>query len=108
MKVSTEYRQALHDTRLALRYYNQERKYTQAHLTAWCDLAQELYPDTPQCLYADLRNAFVHGCLVGYEFVLVFSPPSCYDRLQADAFMSGVKHGEDVYADENYSDDEDY
>ena len=99
MTVITDYSEAVRDARLALRYNKQTRSYTKAQLEAWGELAQELHPDTATCLFADLRNAFVYGCLLGYEFIAVFGAPSCYDRLQADAFIAGVVHGENCYDD---------
>jgi hypothetical protein len=36
---------------------------------------------------------------MGYEFALVFDSPSCYDRLQADAYMAGVVTGEQCWSD---------
>lgn len=97
----TDYQQAVRDTRNALRYWKQTRTYTKAHFEAWCELAQDLYPDTNECLYADLRNAFVHGCLMGYECAIIFDAPSCYDRLQSDAYLEGVQHGENVWMSEH-------
>ena len=99
MTAITEYSQAVRDTRNALRYYKMPRTYTKAQLEAWGTLATTAYPDTQYCVNADLRTAFVHGCLMGYEFALVFDSPSCYDRLQADAYMAGVVTGEQCWSD---------
>lgn len=104
MTVITDYSQAVRDTRNMLRYYKEKRKYTKAHLEAWASLAQETHPDTENCVNADLRNAFVHGCLIGYEFPASFGAPRCYDRLQADCFMAGVAHGENCWLEEHEDD----
>lgn len=101
-----EYTTAQREARLALRHYDQPRTYTTAHFTAWCELADERYSDTPYCVNADLRTAFVKGCIFGYEFVLVYGSPSCYDRLQQDAFMDGVKHGENAWSEDHANDDD--
>lgn len=101
MSAITDYSEAVRDSRNALRYYKQVKTYTKAHLTAWGELARDRFTDTEFCVNADLRNAFVHGCIMGYEFPLVLSAPSCYDRLQADAYMEGVSHGEAVWGDEH-------
>lgn len=106
MTVITDYSQAVRDTRNALRYHKQPKTYTKKHLEAWGSLAQERYPDTNDCVNADLRNAFVHGCLLGYEFVLVLDSPSCYDRLQADAFIAGTCVGEVVWSNERPDEDD--
>lgn len=99
MTAITDYSEAVRDTRNALRYYKQTRSYTKSQFEAWGTLAQLAYPDTSDCLNSDLRNAFVHGCLMGYEFALVLEAPRCYDRLQGDAFMAGVVTGEDCWSD---------
>lgn len=88
-----------------LRQHEQTRTYTKSHFSAWCALADALYPDTHNCVNADLRLAFVRGCIYGYEFVLVFNAPHGYDRLQQDAFMDGVKHGEDAWSDAHADED---
>ena len=106
MTVTTDYTQAVRDTRNALRYYQQPKTYTKAHLESWGSLAQDMYPDTNDCVNLDLRNAFVHGCLLGYEFVLVLDSPRCYDRLQADAFTAGVVHGENCWGNEHPDEDD--
>lgn len=103
MTTTTDYAEALRDARNALRYWKQKRTYTKAHLQAWCELAEETHPDTG-CVNADLRNAYVHGCIMGYEFPAVFGAPRCYDRLQADAFMAGVAHGETCWMGEHEDD----
>ncbi len=99
MTVITDYSEAVRDTRNALRYYKMTRTYTKSQLESWGTLAQVTYPDTTDCVNADLRNAFVHGCMMGYEFPIVFDAPRCYDRLQADAYMAGVVTGEDCWLD---------
>jgi hypothetical protein len=106
MTVITDYSEAVRDTRNALRYHKQPRTYTKTHLQSWGALADETYPDTNNCVNLDLRNAFVHGCLMGYEFVFVFNAPSCYDRLQADAFIAGVVHGENCWSNEHPDEDD--
>ncbi len=106
MTVITDYSQAVRDTRNALRYHKQPRTYTKAHLEKWGEIAQMTYPDTNDCVNLDLRNAFVHGCLLGYEFVLVLDSPSCYDRLQADAFIAGVVTGEVCWSFEHRDEDD--
>lgn len=106
MTVITDYSEAVRDTRNALRYYKQPKTYTKAHLESWGSLAQFLFPDTKDCVNADLRNAFVHGCLMGYEFPIVLGAPRCYDRLQADSYMAGVVYGEDCWSDENPVEDD--
>ncbi|NBO55343.1 MAG: hypothetical protein EBU84_12300 [Actinobacteria bacterium] len=54
-------------------------------------LAQTTFPDD---VHRDLRVAFYCGALIGYEFCLVFDALPTMDRLQADAFFDGAKHGE--------------
>lgn len=109
MTVTSEYHEAQREARLALRHYQQTRTYSTARFTNWCELADELYSDTPWCVNADLRSAFVKGCIYGYEFILVLGSPTCYDRLQQDAFVAGVAHGEACWSEDHDSDDdEDY
>jgi hypothetical protein len=43
---------------------------------------------------------------LGYEFVLVLDSPSCYDRLQADAFIAGVVTGEVCWSFEHRDEDD--
>lgn len=100
MTVITDYSQAVRDARSALRYYKQTKTYTKSHLEAWSLTAHTLYPDTTDCSFADLRNCYVHGCIMGYEFALVFTAPMCYDRLQSDAFIAGVVDGENCWMEE--------
>lgn len=103
--MNAEYAKAQRDARLVLRHHQQTRSYTKKHFADWCALAGELYADTPVCVNADLRTAFVKGCIFGYEFVLVYGSPYGYDRLQQDAFMDGVCHGENAWSADHPNDD---
>jgi hypothetical protein len=66
-----------------------------------------LYPDTETVDNDDLRAAYVSGVLYGYWAVLVLGVPGCSaDRLQEDAFMKGVKVGEDLWREDNLTDED--
>lgn len=70
------------------------------------DEAERRYPNTPACDNADLREAFVRGCLDGYEAVVI-SPPRGLDRLQQDAYAEGNAFGEAQWDADNPADDDD-
>lgn len=100
-KTQPEYAEVVRHVRNALRHNEMKRTYTNAQLKEWYKLSQDLYPDTENCSFADLRNAFLYGCLLGYEFPAIFGEPRGYDRLQADAFTAGVVHGENCWNEEH-------
>lgn len=71
-------------------------------------IADGMYPDD-NISRDDLRQAFAHGYMVGY-CTMVFGDAHGYDRLQSDAYITGVQWGEREWVNhnDNADDDDDY
>lgn len=71
-------------------------EHTPNHIEQWSIKALTEYPPADP----ESRYYFVWGAMSGYNFAVVFTPPSGLNRMEQDAYMAGVVCGENAWSDE--------